>query len=101
MALPYQTKSILVRIVQEFLQNSIKHAGCKSIDVSLNVNDDAILLQLKDDGKGFDTNAVTGSGIGLNNMKKRTELIGGKFYLESNAGAGTKLNIEIPLPKHP
>jgi signal transduction histidine kinase len=100
-ALPYQTKSILVRIVQEFLQNSIKHAGCKSIDVALNVNDVAILLQLKDDGKGFDTNMTTGNGIGLNNMKRRTELIGGKFYLESKDGAGTKLSIEIPVLKQP
>jgi signal transduction histidine kinase len=99
--LPYQTKSILVRIVQEFLQNSIKHAGCKNIDVALNVNDDVILLQLKDDGKGFDVRMVTGNGIGLNNMKKRTELIGGKFYIESKVGAGTKLSIEIPLPKQP
>ncbi len=100
-ALPYQTKSILIRIVQEFLQNSIKHAGCKNIDVSLNVNDDAILLQLKDDGRGFDKSIVTGNGIGLNNMKKRTELIGGHFNFESCIGTGTKLNIEIPLPKNP
>jgi signal transduction histidine kinase len=99
--LPYQTKSILVRIVQEFLQNSIKHAGCKNIDVALNVNDDIVLFQLKDDGKGFDTNIAASNGIGLNNMKKRTELIGGKFYLESKVGTGTKLNIEIPLPKQP
>ncbi len=95
--LTYQTKSILVRIVQEFLQNSIKHAGCKNIDVSLNVNDDALLLQLKDDGKGFDTNMVSSNGIGLNNMKKRTELIGGKFYLKSKAGIGTNLDITIPI----
>jgi signal transduction histidine kinase len=99
--LPYQTKSILVRVVQEFLQNSIKHASCKNIDVTLNVKEDAILLQLKDDGKGFDINMLVGNGIGLNNMKKRTELIGGKFYLESKIGTGTKLNIEIPLPKQP
>jgi signal transduction histidine kinase len=94
---PYQTKSILVRIVQEFLQNSIKHAGCKNIDVSLTCNDEYIYLQLSDDGNGFDLNAVTGNGIGLSNIKKRTELIGGKYYLESKAGSGTKLNIEISL----
>lgn len=97
--LSYQTKSILVRIVQEFLQNSIKHADCKNIDVSFQANDNAILLQLKDDGKGFDISIVNSNGIGLNNMKKRTELIGGKFYLESKVGAGTELNIEIPLSK--
>lgn len=99
-SLPYQTKSILVRIVQEFLQNSIKHAGCKNIDVTLTGNDECIQLQLHDDGNGFDLNLVSGSGIGLNNMKKRTELIGGKFYLQSKPGAGTELNIEIPLAKN-
>lgn len=99
--LPYQTKSILVRIVQEFLQNSIKHASCKNIDVALYVSDAVIVLQLNDDGKGFDTSSTTGNGIGLNNMKKRAELIGGKFSFESKPGAGTKLNIEIPLPKQP
>lgn len=99
--LPYQTKSILIRIVQEFLQNSIKHAGCKNIDVTLTGDDEFIQLQLRDDGAGFDLKSATGNGIGLNNMKKRTELIGGKFYLESKPGAGTKLTIEIPLPKQP
>ncbi|MBP6024602.1 sensor histidine kinase [Ferruginibacter sp.] len=98
--LTYQTKSILVRIVQEFLQNSIKHSGCKSIDVSLSGNDDSIYLQLTDDGKGFDMKKTSGNGIGLNNMKKRTELIGGIFKLESSEEGGTKLNIEIPLRKH-
>jgi signal transduction histidine kinase len=98
--LTYQTKSILVRIVQEFLQNSIKHSGCKSIDVSLSRNDDSIYLQLTDNGKGFDMKKISGNGIGINNMKKRTELIGGIFKLESSVEWGTKLNIEIPLPKH-
>jgi signal transduction histidine kinase len=56
---------------------------------------------LKDDGRGFEIKMSTGNGTGLNNMKKRTELIGGKFYLESKVGTGTNLNIEIPLPKQP
>lgn len=99
--LTYQTKSILVRIAQEFLQNSIKHSGCKNVDVSLTANNDTVCLQLKDDGKGFDLEKISKSGIGLSNMKKRTELIGGKFYLESKAGAGTKCSIEILLSKQP
>jgi signal transduction histidine kinase len=100
MMLTYQTKSILVRIVQEFLQNSIKHSGCKNIDVSVSGNDDTIGLQLKDDGKGFDLEKISRNGIGLNNMKKRAELIGGTFNLESVAGSETKLDIEIPLQKN-
>jgi signal transduction histidine kinase len=95
--LPYQTKSILVRIVQEFLQNSLKHADCKNIDIALNKNDNLLQLLLQDDGKGFDTNTVAHKGIGLSNIKKRAEIIGGKCTLESELGKGTKLEININL----
>jgi signal transduction histidine kinase len=97
--LSYQTKSILVRIVQEFLQNSLKHALCKNILISANENNHLLQLHLQDDGKGFDTNAVSHKGIGLSNIKKRAEIIGGKFSLESELGKGTKLTIEIPNNK--
>ncbi len=97
--LPYQTKSILLRIVQEFLQNSMKHAKCENITVSLQKESYAIKLILQDDGKGFDKNAIHHKGIGLSNMKKRTEIIGGKFSLESNQEKGTNLTIEIPNDK--
>ncbi len=97
--LPYQTKSILVRIVQEFLQNSLKHGHCKNIHISFNENGNFLQLHLQDDGKGFDTNTETHKGIGLSNIKKRAEIIGGKFALESELGKGTKLTIEIPNNK--
>jgi signal transduction histidine kinase len=97
--LAYQTKSILVRIVQEFLQNSLKHAHCKNIIVSLHENEHKLHLQMQDDGKGFDTSAVSHKGIGISNIKKRTEIIGGKFSLESKLGNGTNITIEIPNDK--
>ncbi len=95
-AIPYQTKSILVRISQEFIQNSIKHANCSSILLDLYGTTSNLKLTLKDNGNGFNTNNKTGTGIGLNNMKKRTEMIGGTFNLESDK-TGTKLYIEIPI----
>jgi len=95
--LPYQVKSILLRIVQEFLQNSIKHSDCKNIQVALRSNESALILNLKDDGKGFELKDTKGKGIGLSNMKKRTELIGGSCYIDSSAGKGTTLIITIPL----
>jgi signal transduction histidine kinase len=97
--LNYQQKSILLRIVQEFLQNSIKHAQCKNITVSLHEKQQIIQLYLQDDGKGFDTSITTNKGIGLANMKKRAEMIGGEFTLESKVNNGTKLTIEIPIDK--
>ncbi len=96
--LPYQTKSVLLRITQEFMQNSMKYASCENIQVSLTPYNDFITLVLKDDGKGFDTNHTT-KGIGLANMKKRTEIIGGTFNIESKINKGTSLIITIPQSK--
>lgn len=95
--LPYQTKSILYRVVQEFLQNSIKHAGCKNIFIDVNIHSAALHLTLRDDGKGFDTLNVKGNGIGLHNMKKRAELISASYQLQSTPQNGTHLIIAIKL----
>jgi signal transduction histidine kinase len=95
--LPYLSKSILVRVVQEFFQNSIKHAACKNLQLALNATDKELTLLLADDGKGFNTNNTINSGIGLNNIKKRIELIGGTYQLTSSIGIGTQLSIKISL----
>lgn len=94
----YQTKSVLLRVTQEFLQNSIKHSGCKSISIDLSSSDDHLHLELKDDGKGFDINTAKQNGIGLKNMRKRIEMINGIFKLASTKESGTRLNVTIPLP---
>lgn len=95
--LAYTQKAILFRIIQEFLQNSMKHAQCKSIMMQLNFNLDNVQLLLEDDGKGFDIEKVNTTGIGLSNMQKRTEMIGGTFNLESRLNKGTQLTIILPL----
>jgi len=95
--LTYQAKNILLRIVQEFLQNSIKHAACENIFVSLESDDLSLSLLMKDDGSGFDISGTKANGIGLNNMKKRVALLGGSFNLQSNRDEGTSLLIEILL----
>ncbi len=95
--LDYHQKTVLLRITQEFLQNSIKHANSKNCNLILNMQADFLILELTDDGKGFDVNKLTNSGIGINNMKKRTKMIGGTFILESHSGQGTTLKIQIPI----
>jgi signal transduction histidine kinase len=95
--LPYQAKSILLRITQEFLQNSIKHAKCKNIHVVLKTEANSLTLFLQDDGKGFTLDLIKSNGIGLSNIKKRTEIIGGKFNLNSNEKEGTQVTIIIPI----
>jgi signal transduction histidine kinase len=95
LVLDYQQKTILLRIVQEFIQNSIKHSNCKSIEIVLNSTPENINLELKDDGKGFNINQKS-NGIGLLNMKKRTEMLNGIFKLNSD-NSGTQLSIILPI----
>lgn len=92
----YAVKSILYRITQEFLQNSIKHAKCNTILISLSKSENVLSLELEDDGCGFILDQVNTNGIGLKNIEKRTHLIGGNFLLESSIGVGTQLIIKIP-----
>ena len=96
LVLEYQIKIILVRIIQEFSQNSIKHAICSLITIDIRVDKNILHLSLIDDGRGFDSKDPFAKGIGLKNMKKRVALIGGVFNLQSTVETGTKLLIEIP-----
>ncbi len=91
----YHTKTVLVRVVQEFIQNSLKHANCENIIVSLQKHGQEIELKIKDDGKGFDVTQKV-NGIGLKNIKKRVELIRAELELKSELNIGTELKIKIP-----
>jgi signal transduction histidine kinase len=87
-------KNVLLRITQEFIQNSMKHANCKNIFINLNTSEKVLWeLNIKDDGIGFDPSDVGSNGIGLTNMKNRAEIIGADFRLESGENLGTTLNI--------
>lgn len=91
----YQSKSIVLRITQEFIQNSMKHSKCKNITVTLEKKTTYIQLTLKDDGIGFDLSQQS-NGIGLLNMKKRSEMIDGRYTLVSEKNTGTQLTLQIP-----
>ncbi|MGE8554330.1 MAG: sensor histidine kinase [Chryseobacterium jejuense] len=87
-------KNLLLRITQEFIQNSIKHSHCKNIFISLNTSENILWeLTIRDDGIGFDRTQTKSNGIGLTNMKNRAEIIGADFLLESDKNIGTQLNI--------
>jgi len=95
--LPYQTKSVILRVAQEFLQNSIKHANCKTLGISVHKFEQNLQIVLFDDGIGFDIEDSSERGIGLANMKRRVELVGGRYVLQSTKGNGTTLTIEISV----
>lgn len=92
----YHLKSMLLRIAQEFIQNSLKHSECEGINLHLSHAENFIVLNLIDDGKGFDVSNPNTLGIGLQNMKKRTESVGGTFLLESS-NTGTHLTLKFPI----
>jgi len=92
----YEMKSVLLRVTQEFLQNSIKHSKCKNIFISLSKTNKHLDLQLQDDGKGFDLKNLKTSGIGLKNIEKRIKLLDGTFNPKSGKN-GTTFNIKIPI----
>jgi len=92
--LGFAHKNVLLRITQEFIQNSIKHSKCKNILINLNTSEESLWeLNIKDDGVGFDKLHTKSNGIGLTNMKNRAEIIGANFSLESQKNVGTILNI--------
>ncbi len=85
------------RIVQECLQNCVKHAKCKNIAVNLNFNDNKIILKIIDNGVGFNVKKGR-KGIGLKNIISRIEKIDGNLNIESNIGKGTEMIVSVPIP---
>jgi signal transduction histidine kinase len=89
-------KSSLLRIVQEFIQNSLKHSEARLIQLIIEKRGEDLVLQAADDGKGFDSKSFSSKGIGLINMERRVHLMGGIFDLNSERGKGTRLQVVIP-----
>jgi len=95
-------ETVVYRMVQESLNNIIKHAKASSIAIELNYLDDMLYIDITDDGKGFDMNAVNNTefgktGAGLSNMKKRAALINARFDITSTPVTGTAIKITIPF----
>jgi signal transduction histidine kinase len=91
-----QTQIIIYRIIQELLNNIMKHAAAKNAIVQLTFTDNTLNITVEDDGKGFDVKLIDHSkGLGLSNLKSRVEYLGGRLEIESEQGKGTTVNIEI------
>jgi two-component system, NarL family, sensor kinase len=90
------TELLLFRIMQEVLNNIVKHAAAEAIDINLHYDNILLTVQIKDNGKGFDTDE-TKPGIGLQNIKKRAALLKGGLWINSTPDIGTQIKIEIPI----
>jgi signal transduction histidine kinase len=88
----------LYRIIQEIIQNALKHANAKNISISLNKYAKHLNLMIEDDGNGFDiTSKKNKTGIGLNNIKQRITQLKGTFNIDTAISKGTTFNIQIPI----
>ncbi len=84
------------RIIQEALNNSIKHSEASKIHSTVTITDDNVVIVIEDNGNGFDTNNVSKRGMGLGNITKRSELYNMSHSIESEIGKGTKLTLIAP-----
>ena len=106
----YKTKNItrydqdfeikLHNIIQELINNTIKHSEASNASIYLEDNDDKIKIYIKDNGKGFDKqSAMKKNGLGINQIDARIHMMKGKISIESENNSGTSITIELPVFK--
>jgi two-component system, NarL family, sensor histidine kinase DegS len=92
-------RTVALRVAQEALQNVRKHASAAQVVVRTELTDDDWVLEVRDDGRGFDVGAVAARGrrnFGLQFMRERAELIGSRFDVRSRPDGGTVVRLAIP-----
>lgn len=102
--LPPVTELHLFRIVQEAINNIEKHAGAKVVRLQMQIQNNAVLLQIQDDGRGFHQKRFkpgrkSRHGLGLTNMRERALSLGGNIEVKSEPKKGTTIIVRVPLPE--
>jgi len=97
-----ETAIAAFRIVQESVNNTVRHAAARHITVSVRTDSNRLLLSVRDDGQGFDVaealhRAATGRHLGLLGMRERVEALGGRLEIDSAPGQGTEIRASVPL----
>lgn len=95
--LPTKFEVALFRLIQESVQNALKHANAKEIKVKLEMTRETITVVIRDDGQGFDLNERKAESFGLIGMRERVELLEGELSIDSKIGSGTVVLIQVPL----
>jgi signal transduction histidine kinase len=100
--LPSEIEVTLFRISQGMIGNILEHAESKNVSITLKCDDSKCVMNINDDGKGFDVSKITrvdkgGRGAGLFTMKERARLVGGRCSIKSQPGEGTRIVVKVPL----
>ncbi|MEM6684544.1 MAG: tetratricopeptide repeat protein [Bacteroidota bacterium] len=91
-----QISIFIFRILQELVNNTMKHANATTLTIYITKNTNSINIMVEDDGIGFDENQIT-SGIGLKNLHRQVQLMNGSCDIDSHFASGTTVNINIPI----
>ena len=96
--LPFEFGLSLFRVLQQALQNAVKHSGVRRVEVQLRETADEIHLVISDSGRGFDVEtALRGKGLGLSSMSERVRLVNGTISIESKPMRGTTIRVKVPI----
>lgn len=95
------TETILYRVIQECVNNTVKHAAATELDISIHNSNEGIDVLIEDNGKGFDTSSINNgdNGLGLQNIRSRISFLKGTVHWDSSPGNGTVVAIHIPPNK--
>ena len=97
--LPIQIEEVLYRIAQEALHNVVKHAGARQARVELEGEPERVVLRIVDDGQGFDPADIPEGHLGLTGMRARAAKIDGQLSITSRPGAGTTIELSVPVQR--
>ena len=92
---------ILYRVICELINNSLKHAACTNVNLSLSRAGTTLVLDYSDNGRGFDSKAMMDCGMGLSNIDSRINSLGGTFDIDSAKGKGMHATIRIDTRREP
>jgi signal transduction histidine kinase len=96
--LPDNLEIELHRVIHESLNNVLRHARASTITVSLRRSKGSVILQIEDDGSGFEVeDGLKSGGLGLTGMQERAERLGGRLELHSRPGHGTRIRLDVPI----
>ena len=95
--LPQEQEAVIFRILQELVNNIIRHAAASEITIQLNRDEAQFSLMVDDNGRGFDPATLSSvQGIGFRNIRSRVDFLKGELHIDSMPGRGTTVLVEIP-----
>lgn len=100
--IPKQAEIHIYRILQEMINNALKHSNASVVTINMHNAKSRLIIVVADNGIGFDADKITHEsiGLGLKNIRSRTEVLKGDIYLDSAPGKGSTFTIEIPVEKN-